>query len=88
MRLMHTNSFCSLVIFISQTCVFFPTWTGLVMPVTKPSRTLLMWLAFISSPTQYCLLISMQQVAATLPNVSASDTEAPPCKSPIGWCVR
>src|SRR5690349_19600511 len=58
MRLMHVSSCCSLVMRISQTWVFFPMWIGFVIPITNPSRTLLMWLALISKPTQYCLLIS------------------------------
>src|SRR5258708_28246045 len=42
MRLTQTNSFFSLLILISHTCVLFPIWTGRAVPKTNPSFTLLM----------------------------------------------
>ena len=52
--------------FISHT-EFSALQYGSVTPVYKPLRACsLIWLALISRPTQYCLLMSMQDVAATL----------------------
>jgi len=73
---------------ISQTCERLPTWIGRAVPVTRPLRTARRWFALISWPTQKKRLPSTQQFAATLPSVSASVTEAPPCSKPNGCQVR
>ena len=85
--LMQTRSSFSLIILISHTCVFLPIWIGIAFPVTYPFLADLIWLALISSPTQWNLFISTRMDEATLPSVSASTIDAPPWSNPIGWIV-
>src|ERR1700761_164567 len=82
MRDMHTSCPVSFSMRISQTCVLRPRCSALAVPVTIPLRTPRIWLALMSSPTVSSLLGSSVSMAAVLPRVSASATEAPPCSKP------
>ena len=74
---------------ICHTWLRVPMCTGRAVAVTwEPAATGRRWLALMSWPTQACFAGSMLRFAAKLPTVSASATEAPPCRMPMVCTVR
>src|SRR6185312_10058062 len=88
MREMHASAPLSSSMRISHTWVVRPRCSIRAVPVTMPLRTPRTWFALMSSPTANSLSGSSVSIAAVLPSVSASATEAPPCNRPYGWWVR